>query len=257
MSRDEELHAAAMAGGPEAFGPIVERYQDAVFGVALTRLGNFHDAQDVAQQVFLEAYVRLGNLRDPNRLGAWLRTIAIHTSIDHLSKHLKKAKLDGLEVKTVETPHGVLERNQLREQVMAAIGQLSQTHRETTTLFYINGYSVAEVAAVQEVPVGTVKRRLYEAREKLKEGMVSMVEEVLKGEAPKDDFGSQVFEMLSQFDRPPLSGADWGRSVRQTPRHRHRWHRGVRHGTRVSSLADPCLRHLHAGEIDARALCAK
>ena len=127
-----------MAGGPEAFGPIVERYQDAVFGVALARLGNFHDAQDVAQQVFLEAYVRLGNLRDANRFGAWLRSIAIHTSID-LSKRRKNANLDGLEVKTVETPHGVLERNELREQVMAAIG------------------------------------RLHEAREKLKEGMVSMV----------------------------------------------------------------------------------
>ena len=47
---DAELHAEAMSGGPEAFVPIIERYQDAVFGIALARTGNFHDAQDVAQE---------------------------------------------------------------------------------------------------------------------------------------------------------------------------------------------------------------
>ena len=55
MRSDAELHEEAMAGGSEAFAPIVERYADAVFGVALARLGDFHAAQDVAQQAFLEA----------------------------------------------------------------------------------------------------------------------------------------------------------------------------------------------------------
>ena len=54
MTDDEQLHAAALAGEAEAFAPIVERYQDAVFGIALARLRSFHDAQDVAQQIFKE-----------------------------------------------------------------------------------------------------------------------------------------------------------------------------------------------------------
>ena len=79
---DSALVAAALAGGPEAFAPIVERYQDAVFGVALARVGSFHDAQDVAQAVLVEAYERLSNLREPGKLGAWLRKMTIHRSQD-------------------------------------------------------------------------------------------------------------------------------------------------------------------------------
>src|SRR5947208_2589005 len=88
---DAELVATALRDGPEAFAPIVERYQDAVFGVALSRLGNFHDAQDVAQAVFVEAYQRLSSLRDPTRLGAWLRTMTIGRAIDlhRRRQHLK------------------------------------------------------------------------------------------------------------------------------------------------------------------------
>jgi len=73
-----------MAGGSEAFAPIVERYADAVFGIALARLGDFHDAQDVAQQAFVEAFERLDGLRDPARLGGWLRSIATHRAIDRV-----------------------------------------------------------------------------------------------------------------------------------------------------------------------------
>ena len=81
MKSDPELFAAAMAGGPEAFAPIVERYQDAVFGIALARLRDFHEAEDVAQQAFVEAFERLGTVRDPARLGAWLRAVAIQIAM--------------------------------------------------------------------------------------------------------------------------------------------------------------------------------
>src|SRR5204862_8160385 len=83
---DAKLVEAALHGGPEAFAPIVERYQDAVFGVALARIGNFHDAQDVAQAVFVEAYQRLSSLREPAKLGAWLRTMTIARAIDLLRR---------------------------------------------------------------------------------------------------------------------------------------------------------------------------
>lgn len=99
-------------------------------------------------------------------------------------------------------PSVELERRELREQVLAAVGRLSKTQRETTTLFYVNGYSVADVAGMQEVPVGTVKRRLHDARERLKEDLIGMVESTLKSEAPKDDFAGRVFELLSRYRLP-------------------------------------------------------
>jgi RNA polymerase sigma-70 factor (ECF subfamily) len=196
---DAELFAAAMAGGPEAFAPIVKRYQDAVFGVALARLTNFHDAQDIAQQAFVEAFQQLGNLKDPSRLGAWLRSVTIHRSIDLVRRRRETAAVEDDMVSANEpTPPQRLERQELRKRLLAAIGRLSKTQRETTTLFYVNGYTVEDVARIQDVRVGTVKVRLHDAREKLKGQMLVMVEDVLKSEAPDEDFRERVLELLKQ-----------------------------------------------------------
>ena len=198
---DETLVAQALTGGPEDFAPIVARYKDAVFGVSLARLRHFEDAEDIAQQAFIEAFQRLKNLKDPGRLGAWLRSIAIHRSISHIERKRHPVELDGLELvdENAPSPHENLERNELRDRVMAAIGRLSKVQRETVTLYYISGYSQQQVAAIQEVPLGTIKYRLHEARRKLKKDMVEMVEDVLKEGAPKEDFAEKVFELLCTY----------------------------------------------------------
>lgn len=215
MTSDAELFADAIAGGPEAFAPIVDRYQDAVFGIALARLRDFHRAEDVAQQAFVEAFERLGTLRDPSRLGAWLRSIAIHHCIDHLRRRRDVTRIeDNMHPGGEPGPGEELERRELREAVLAAIARLSRAQRETTTLFYINGYSIAEVAGMQEVPVGTVKRRLHDARARLKEEMMTMVEDVLKSEAPREDFAGRVLEVLSlRRPRPPRPCMPWREMV--------------------------------------------
>src|SRR5436190_11430156 len=83
---DVKLVENALRDGPRAFAAIVERYQDAVFGIALARLRNFHDAQDIAQSVFIESFQRLSTLREPAKLGAWLRTMTIARSVDLLRR---------------------------------------------------------------------------------------------------------------------------------------------------------------------------
>jgi len=210
MEDDAELYRAALAGGAEAFAPIVQRYADAVFGIALARVGDFHDAQDVAQQVFVEAFERLDGLRDPARLGAWLRSIATHRAIDRVRQRRHSALIDpDMRSSDVESPQRQLERRELRDEVLAAIGRLGDALRETTTLFYINGYSVEEVAGIQEVPVGTVKRRLHDARTRLKEEMIAMVEDVLKSESPREEIARQVYEMLQRYDKPSVTQERW------------------------------------------------
>jgi RNA polymerase sigma-70 factor (ECF subfamily) len=210
MRSDAELYETAMSGGSEAFAPIVERYADAVFAVALARLGDFHDAQDVAQQAFVEAFERLSGLRDPTRLGAWLRSITIHRAIDRIRGRRRFAEVEAdMQPDRAPAPHSQLERKELREQVLEAVGQLSKTLRETTTLFYVDGYSVDEVAAIQEVPVGTVKRRLHDAREKLQEEMMAMVEDTLRSESPKEALAQEVYETLRLYDRPPMTMERW------------------------------------------------
>ena len=201
---DAALVAAALDGGAQDFGPIVKRYREGVFGVALARLGNFHEAEDVAQQVFVEAFERLDKLKDPARLGPWLRAATIHRCIDALRQRGDQVDIDAVQVaaSSAGAPDVVLEKQELRRQVMAAIGRLGKAQRETTTLFYIGGYTIYDIAAIQGVPVGTIKRRLHDARAKLKTEMLKVVEETLKAEAPKEDFARRVFEMLCRYERP-------------------------------------------------------
>ena len=213
MKDDVALVAAALSGDPETFGPIIERYQDAVFAVALSRLRNFDDAEDIAQEVFIEAFECLGRMGDPSRLGAWLRSIAIHRCIDHLRRRREVIDVEEIAEQLEDAfsnPHTEIERQELRDQVIAAIGRLSKAQRETTTLFYINGYSQEEIARIQEVPVGTVKRRLYDARGKLKEEMIGLVEDVLKSGAPKEDFEERIYEILSRYGRPTTPWEELG-----------------------------------------------
>lgn len=198
---DHTLVQAALSGKTEAYGAIITRYQASVFGVALSRLRHFHDAEDIAQGVFVEAYNSLERLQDPTRLGAWLRSITVHRCIDHLRQKRDTAELDIVDehVHNTLTPHIALEKQETQNQVMRAIKRLSKTQRETTILFYIEGYTLAEIAAIQDIPTGTVKRRLHDARAKLKEDMWTMVEEVLKDNAPKEDFAKRVFDLLCSY----------------------------------------------------------
>jgi RNA polymerase sigma-70 factor (ECF subfamily) len=205
LKMDDALVAEALAGGPEAFAPIIDRYKDAVFGIALAKVRNFHDAEDIAQTVFVEAFQKLETLREAERLGPWLRTIAINRSINHLNRKPLLVDLDevgGLR-DTGPTPHAEMEQKEVRDRVLDEIGRLSKAQRETTTLYYIDGFSQEQIANLQEVPVGTVKRRLHDARKRLKEEMIEMVEEVLKDSAPTGEFANQVFELLNAYPNRP------------------------------------------------------
>ena len=195
---DIALVREALQNSPEQFGPIVERYRDAVFGVAFARLGNFHDAEDIAQGVFVEAFQRLSTLKKPERLGAWLRSITIHRAIDAVRRRRETVGMDDIQEPGQGNP-ATADRQELRDRVLQAIAGLSKAQRETTTLFYINGYSLEEVAAIQEAPVGTVKRRLHDARKRLKEDLMEMAEEILKANAPKEAFAERVYDLIYRF----------------------------------------------------------
>ncbi|MDA0746212.1 MAG: RNA polymerase sigma factor [bacterium] len=198
---DATLVALVIQNGPEAFGAIVTRYQNAVFGVALSRLRNFHDAEDLTQTTFVEAFNRLDRLKDATNLGPWLRTIAINRCINFLKRRNRIVDFETIEEPVSETPspQAELEKAELRREVLDAIGRLSKAQRETVTLYYIGEYTLAEVAAIQEVPLGTVKRRLHEARIQLKKDMFEMVEEVLKNNAPDEALANRVFQLLCSY----------------------------------------------------------
>jgi RNA polymerase sigma factor (sigma-70 family) len=163
-------------------------------------MGDFHEAQDVAQQVFVEAFQSLGTIRDPGRLGAWLRSVTICRCVDRLRGRRETESLEGqMHESRQPGPDEQVQRQEVRQMVLEAIARLGKAQRETTALFYINGYTLEQVSAMQEVPLGTVKRRLHDARQRLKAEMMYMVEDVLKSESPREDFARKVFAILCQY----------------------------------------------------------
>ena len=209
----KETVEKAQRGDLDAFGRLIERFQDAVYGTALALLGNLHDAQDVAQEAFVQAWYDLKNLRDLGKFPAWLCRIARNRSLDLLRR--RENALVSLEQVTDPAlassgrgPAQQVERTELRETVLNAIRSLSEPLRLATTLYYINGYSVEEVGELLEVPRGTVKRRLHSARKRLKERMVAMVEDELKGARPGPEFRERVLRNVSRVEVRPEKSSD-------------------------------------------------
>lgn len=170
-----------------AFGDLIRRLQDMAVGYAYSILGDFGLAEDATQEAFITAYRELASVREPNAFPSWVRRL-VFTQCHRLirGKHMKTVALEEARpiMSTKPNPTEATQTRELREQILAAIRVLPEKEREVTTLFYINGYSVAEVSEFLETPESTVKSHLHRARKKLKERMINMVAKTLKDNAP-------------------------------------------------------------------------
>ena len=198
-----------LADKQEAFGEIVTRFQDMAYGCAYAVLNDFYLAQDAAQEAFITAWQKLDQLREPDAFPGWFRRIVL-TECNRLTrgKRLQFVPLDaGTIVPSAEIdPQAHAERLELKERVLAAIKALPEHERMVTTLFYVNGYTQADISDFLEVPVTTVAKRLYNARQRLKESMIKMFRDDLQDHRPSKDetFAEQVKASLR-----PLAEQDW------------------------------------------------
>ena len=204
-----DLVERARQGDSAAFDSLVGRYQDAVYGAALATVGNPDAAEDIAQDAFVEAFLKLKSLREPAKFPGWLRRLTISACSRFMrGQHREEVPIEAASdiASSAPSPAEIAERDEMKDMVLEAIQSLSDANRMATTLFYINGYSINEVAGFLEVPAGTVKRRLHDSRKKLKRRMIEMVKETLTEKKPGPEFLSRVREGLSEvLARPELS----------------------------------------------------
>ncbi len=234
MEELSTLVTRARTGDVGAFGEVVSRFQDMAVGYGYSLLGDFHLAQDAAQEAFLEAYRDLPNLREPAAFPGWFRKIAFK-HCDRITRRRRVATvpLEAAAVLPAEgaDPADVAQRRELRESVLAAIRSLPDAERETTTLFYIDGYSQQDIAGFLEVPVGTVKSRLHAARNRLKEKMLAMAETELKSQRPGPELQQLIVAELrarrDRFDaaiRRSYRDGDFGQEYVPDPSWAEWWH---------------------------------
>ncbi len=166
-----EVVEAAQRGDRPAFGELVTRYQRAVYATIYRRLGNHAEAQELSQEVFIQALRKLGQLREPARFGGWLRSIAQRMAINRAVRRGPMVLGDGDSSRSNFVEHQTPLRTALcrerEDQVHLGLGRLGTMDRDTLVAFYFDGRSLVQMAREFDSPVGTIKRRLHVARKRL------------------------------------------------------------------------------------------
>ncbi len=201
MEEIKTLIAETIAGNLAAYGEIVRRFQDMAYGYAFSIVGDFHLAEDAAQEAFIQAFRELSKLRKPEAFPGWFRTI-VFKQCDRITRRRQEKEVPletalAIPVPMTE-PAQKVEDQEMVEKVLQAVRGLPEHERTVTTLFYINGYSQNDIAEFLEVPVTTVKKRLYNSRERLKERMIIMVDETLKKYPLSEDFTDIVVRTITR-----------------------------------------------------------
>ncbi|MCA9154561.1 MAG: sigma-70 family RNA polymerase sigma factor [Planctomycetales bacterium] len=165
------LVRAAQAGDREAFGQLFERFERHVFTIALKRLGNYAEAQELCQDVFVQAILKLDQLREPDAFGGWLRSITNRMAINRMVRRRTDlpTEPETLEATCAEydTPLTAALENEREHEVRAGLARLGDMDRETLEAFYVRGQSLLEMSDEFDAPLGTIKRRLHMARKRL------------------------------------------------------------------------------------------
>jgi RNA polymerase sigma-70 factor, ECF subfamily len=177
MSVDADLVARAAAGDATAFQALVERHRSMVYRVAYQFAGNHHDAEDIAQEVFIKVYRSLSRFRQDAQLSSWMYRIVMNACIDHRRRHAPAAAApfgEEAERKMLNTPEetpGPEERayaGELGRVLEAEIARLPPGQRIVFVMRHHQGLKLCEIAEALNLAEGTVKRQLHAAVHRLR-----------------------------------------------------------------------------------------
>lgn len=174
-----ELVIAAQGGERDAFGELFTRCERAVYNTAMRRLGDHGEAQELCQEVFVQALQKIGQLRVPEAFAGWLMQITHRMAINRAVRRRPPLAVEPemLESACAETHTPLVEALAVerRHQVHQGLGRLGEMDRDTLVAFYVKGRSLVEMSDEFESPVGTIKRRLHVARKRLKKELEELV----------------------------------------------------------------------------------
>ncbi len=163
-----------LKGNPNAFNEVVRRFNEKALQKAYGRIGDYHLAEEAVQEAFLSAYDNLASLRDPERFPGWFRTILVTCIARTIRKNRFHASdVNPEDLAPAETISHLGNRDFEQQESIRllhrAIESLSVKTQSVCTYFYLYGYTLKEIADFLDIPVGTVKRRLHDARNQIRE----------------------------------------------------------------------------------------
>src|SRR5258708_6210366 len=173
---DAALVASILEGEREAFDILLSRYSSSVLRLCTALLGNTFEAQDIAQEASLQAFLGLARLQEPARFAAWFHAIAANLARSALRRRRERslytlsddATLQVFWIDAFPTLEEYQTLREIHETILLALRDLSEVNRRAVIGFYLQGYSYEELAQLLGVPVSTVKGRLFQGRQQLK-----------------------------------------------------------------------------------------
>lgn len=174
---DQQLVSRVQKGDSRAFDLLVLKYQHKIFGLIGRYVRDSDEVQDVAQEAFIKAYKAIPNFRGDSAFYTWLYRIAINTAKNYLVSRARRPPGTDVEIgdaeyyegggrlREIETPESALFGAELKEVVEGAIGGLPEDLRTAITLREFDGLSYEDIADIMDCPVGTVRSRIFRARE--------------------------------------------------------------------------------------------
>ena len=197
-----------LQGNADAFEPLVRRYQNAAFAVALGFLRDRTDAEDVVQDAFVAAYCKLSQLKDPAIFGSWLHRIVVNRckewrrqkKVDRLVRVDADAEHMGDEFPLADQIHReYLECLELWDEVE----RLPEIYRQVVNLYYYTGFSLKEIASFLDIPVSTAKGRLYQSRIRLRDALSPQEKETIA--MSQIDVTEEVQDVVCKIAREDFS----------------------------------------------------
>jgi RNA polymerase sigma-70 factor (ECF subfamily) len=185
---DAELVRACCNGQPDAFQPLVERYQDRVFNTVCRMVGSREDARDIVQEAFLKAYENLSQFRGASSFYTWFFRIAVNLALTfrRRTKRLRlvrsaegdmEAELARSQAaRLAERPEAAMETTEREQLVGQALESLDNEHRAAVVLRDIEGLDYQTIAGILDVPAGTVKSRIHRARMILRDQLRGLIQ---------------------------------------------------------------------------------
>ena len=197
MTTDVELVERSRRRDANAFGALVTRHQQLVFGVALARCHDPALAEDVAQEAFVAAWRDLDRLRDGSRVGPWVAGIARNLAANAVRTRVRREQIELEPPAATPTPEDAAREREDRELLQRALAELPDAHRETLVLYYLEGQSIAAIAGSLGVTEDVVKQRLSRARRAVRDGVADRIESVLTRSRLSPTFGAAVAASLT------------------------------------------------------------
>lgn len=202
MHNDAALVSASLEGDHQAFGKIVARYQRLLCSKAYASLGNLGASEDVAQEAFIEAWKKLGSLKEPNKLKSWLCGILRFKVSHYVRKESRQPTrgADDIHEGDLESNDEPIETSAMKEEEQAMLWQaleaVPETYRETLILYYREHRSIEHVAYELDLTEDAVKQRLSRGRKLLQQKMMAFVEGALERSTPTHVFTAGVMAAL-------------------------------------------------------------